>query len=138
VWLYFIVFVIAVAIFLHWRASKKPATAANSGNAFDSPNLTGQAVMTTPWTSDTFVNITNPSAPQHQPHTPNTPTTPTPTTAIARAGQSSDAWINEQTSKFGLYYNQLVALNPTLSGNISKNTDPSKRVFLNDATYALR
>jgi len=53
-------------------------------------------------------------------------------------GQNSDAWINSMTAAFGLHYGELANLNPSLPGNISKNPDPSKRVFLEPATYRVR
>ncbi len=53
-------------------------------------------------------------------------------------GERSDAWVNAMTHAFGLYYGDLVALNPGLPGNISKDKDPAKRVFIEPATYRVR
>lgn len=64
VWAYFVVLVIAVAVYLRWRASKTAATAAASAssNVNSSPNLTSQPSTLVPYTSDVFVNIQQPGA----------------------------------------------------------------------------
>lgn len=68
---------------------------------------------------------------------------PTPTPALGVVwenvlkGQSSDAWINAMTAKYGVYYGTIAASNPGIVGNISLNPIPSKRVFLYSTAYRI-
>lgn len=75
-WLYFIVFVIGLAVFLRWRQTRNGGSAMNS-NAADAPNLTNQPSTLIPWTNDVFVNvhqspIPGPAGPPGPPGSPGT------------------------------------------------------------------
>jgi hypothetical protein len=98
VWVWFIVFVIAVFIFLRWRASHKGTAgtaAASQSNALTSPNLTTQSAMATPYYSDLFVNVQQPGATGHTgPTGPTGPAGPagpqgTPTDSTATSGTTT-------------------------------------------------
>jgi hypothetical protein len=67
---------------------------------------------------------------------PQTPEIPAEITVVK--GAIVDDWVNDMTRKYGLYWGNLVLLNPTLPGNVSKSMDPRKRVFLAPATYRLK
>lgn len=72
------------------------------------------------------------------PGTPGPPTGDEKVWKFAPAGMVADDWIMEATAQTGVYWHQIVLLNPTIPGNISKNMDPRKRVFLHDASYRIR
>jgi hypothetical protein len=61
-----------------------------------------------------------------------------------KAGQVVDDWINAASAAYGTYWGDLLKLNPTdaqgrgLATNVSKSTDPRKRVFLYDTAYRAR
>lgn len=58
-WVWFVVFVLAGALFLHWRKGKS----SSSSNVEDAPNLTDQPSTLVPYTTDIFVNVQQPAQP---------------------------------------------------------------------------
>jgi hypothetical protein len=68
VWVWFIVLVVAAVLIIRWRKSHSDSSstsstaAASSSNALNSPNLTTQSALATPYYSDFFVNVQQPGA----------------------------------------------------------------------------
>jgi LysM repeat protein len=77
VWVYFIIFVLATAVFLRWRQTKK--TGAAAVDAGSNPGITSEANLTpAPFYNDIFINVQQPVVGGSTTPTPTPTPVPTP------------------------------------------------------------